>query len=269
MYPIRLFLHAWQYFTRIPLPKHWVLWLGFDTATHAASICMLPLVGCCVGLVAALAWLLGWWLLPAVPATDWVCALLALAAMLYMTGALHEDGLADMADGLGGSADRERALHIMKDSRVGSFAVLALTVSMGLKTALLAAMAQSVGSSTVLALVLAQVVSRANPLLLMATLPNVSLSGQSKSHTLAAGSSRAGLLWAAACVATALLLGWWIQPQLSWGLALSGTFLMGIWVKSISNKRIQGYTGDILGASQQLGELGFYMGLLMQFSPLA
>jgi adenosylcobinamide-GDP ribazoletransferase len=93
-----------------------------------ASAAHFPGVGWLVGAAsAAVLWALVW-ALPEVPAAGWVAALMCTVFSVMLTGAFHEDGLADTADGLGGSLDRERALNIMKDSRVGTYGALALVL---------------------------------------------------------------------------------------------------------------------------------------------
>ena len=120
---VALFLTAVQLLTRVPTPGI----AGFQPDWVARSARYYPLVGALVGAVAALV-LLGaarlW--------TGALPALLAVAGGVLLTGAFHEDGLADAADGLGGGATRERRLHIMKDSRIGSYGALALGVVLGL-----------------------------------------------------------------------------------------------------------------------------------------
>ncbi len=113
----RYFLLAVCFFTRLPVPAL----PDFQEAelNHAARY--FPLVGLLVGLMAAVTWWLASWVLP--PALAVLCS---MAATIYVTGAFHEDGLADSADGLGGGIDRARQLEIMQDSRLGSYGAIAL-----------------------------------------------------------------------------------------------------------------------------------------------
>src|SRR5690606_19624758 len=112
MQALRHFLLALQFFTRVPVTGRLAAWVGYSPAMLRASAAHFPGVGWLVGGVAAGVFLLAQAGLPPLAA-----ALLSTAATVWMTGAFHEDGLADTADGLGGSAERERALQIMKDSR--------------------------------------------------------------------------------------------------------------------------------------------------------
>ena len=113
----RYFLLAVGFFTRLPVPA--LPDFQETELNHAARY--FPLVGLLVGLMAAVTWWLASWVLP--PALAVLCS---MAATIYVTGAFHEDGLADSADGLGGGMDRARQLEIMQDSRLGSYGAIAL-----------------------------------------------------------------------------------------------------------------------------------------------
>jgi adenosylcobinamide-GDP ribazoletransferase len=228
-----------------------------------ASAAHMPAIGALVGALAAALFGLLLWALPAVPAAPWVAALASTVWSVWLTGAFHEDGLADLADGLGGSYDRERALEIMKDSRIGSFGSVALVLAFGLKAALLATLAQVDGALAVGALFGAHVSSRLAPLFLIATLPHVGDTPRSKSKPLADAISASalvtGTLWWGG--AMALLVGWRTEP--AWGAALLGTALAALWMRRLLQRRLQGFTGDGLGATQQVGEIAFYLGLAL------
>ena len=117
---IREFLLAVQFFTRIPITGALAEWVGFSPAMLRASAAHFPAVGMLVGAVAAAVYAVLLALLPDTGFAPLVAAVLSTVATVLMTGGFHEDGLADVADGLGGSYDRHRALEIMKDSRVGA-----------------------------------------------------------------------------------------------------------------------------------------------------
>ena len=123
---IRHYLLAIQFFTRIPVTGRLADWVGFSPAMLRASAAHFPGVGWLVGaLVAGFTALL----LAGLPDGGYsplVAAVWGTAFGVLITGAFHEDGLADVADGLGGTQDRERALIIMKDSRVGAFGAIAV-----------------------------------------------------------------------------------------------------------------------------------------------
>jgi adenosylcobinamide-GDP ribazoletransferase len=205
--------------------------------------------------------------LPVVDAAPWVAAVGATVAGVLFTGAFHEDGLADLADGLGGSADRARALEIMKDSRIGSFGAVALVLALLAKVALLALLAQSNAMLSVVVLFAAQVVSRTTPLLLIYPLPHVGDTPQSKSKPLADSLSLqallAGLLWCALAI-TAVV---WLYPGAPWWAALLGALAAAVWMGRLLQRRLQGFTGDGLGATQQLSEVFFYLAFALALAP--
>ena len=136
---VRHLLLAVQYFTRVPLPGRLAAWVGYSPAMMKAATAHFPGVGWLVAGVSAAVLALGWWLLGGQLAlAALVAVVLSMIASAWITGAIHEDGLADVCDGLGGSADRETALRIMKDSRLGSYAAMALVLALLLKAGLLA-----------------------------------------------------------------------------------------------------------------------------------
>jgi adenosylcobinamide-GDP ribazoletransferase len=152
---IRHYLLAIQFFTRVPVTGRVADWVGFSPAMLRASAAHFPGVGWLVGaLVGGFTWML-LQLLPATPFAPLVAAVLGTVLSVLLTGAFHEDGLADVADGLGGSLDKTRALEIMKDSRVGAFGALALVLVVLTKVALLALLGSlpSVDSDLVLSLI--------------------------------------------------------------------------------------------------------------------
>ncbi|MDF0600386.1 adenosylcobinamide-GDP ribazoletransferase [Psychromarinibacter sp. C21-152] len=221
--------------TRLPLPA-----LGGDRG--AAAAWAWPLAGLAVGLIAAVAGGMAAWLgLP-----DGVTAGLVLAASVVVTGALHEDGLADVADGLWGGAEPARRLEIMKDSRIGSYGVIALVLSLGLRWA---ALAEIVGTGGLAASVLAAaMLSRAPMAVLMAELPPARADGLSRHVGRPARATVAlGLLLALA--AALVLLG-------AYGLAVCAvTAMLALGCAAIARAKLGGQTGDVLGATQQICEI--------------
>lgn len=259
----RHWLLALQFFTRIPVTGRLAAWAGYSPAMLRASAAHMPSIGALVGLLGALPFAALLWALPGVPAAPWVAALVSTAWTVWLTGAFHEDGLADLADGLGGSYDPERALEIMKDSRIGSFGAVALVLAFGTKCALLATLAQLDPALAVAALVGAHVSSRLAPLFVIATLPHVGDTPRSKSKPLADAISPSALLTGTAwwLAGTALLV--YARPTLAWGMAMLGTALAAAWMRRLLRRRLQGFTGDGLGATQQAGEIAFYLGLAL------
>ncbi|MCM2250986.1 MAG: adenosylcobinamide-GDP ribazoletransferase [Ramlibacter sp.] len=258
---LRSLLLALQYFTRVPLPPALARWIGFDAGLQRASLAHFPGVGLLVAGVAMACYGLAYWLLPRSGYTPLAAAVLSTAATLLLTGALHEDGLADTADGLGGGHGRERALEIMKDSRIGAFGALALMVALLAKISLLALIGSVAGwTAAAAALLGAHVSSRALVLAIVATLPNVGSAATSKSLPVAGSMERAGLGvglgWCALGLAGAAhLSSAWVSLA---GLAFAAAMLL--WFRRVLARRLQGFTGDTLGAAQQLCEIAFYLG---------
>jgi adenosylcobinamide-GDP ribazoletransferase len=250
---VSLFLLALSWLTRLPVPRE----LGWTPERFAESARYYPLVGTLVGLIAALVyWLAALWL-PTLPAL-----LLSTLATLRLTGAFHEDGLADSADGLGGGGNPERVLEIMKDSRIGSYGAIALVLALFTKMALLVTLAQVSLSWVLAGLLAAHVSSRTVPLFIIRSLKHVGDSPHSKSKPLADDISLGGLLvgvlwWAGAMVVVSYAL-----PAQAWLLGSLGAVLGAAVVAWRLHRRIGGYTGDGLGASQQVAELAFYLGML-------
>ena len=163
---LRHFLLALQFFTRIPVTGRLAQWVGYSPAMLRASAAHFPAVGWVVGVIGALALAGALALWPPL-----VAAALCTVVTVLVTGAFHEDGLADLADGLGGASTRERALEIMKDSRIGAFGAIAVVLAMGLKFALLAALAAQGAFVACATLVAAHVLSRLAPLAVMRASP--------------------------------------------------------------------------------------------------
>ena len=161
---MRHLLLAVQYFTRVPLPAQLAAWVGYSPAMMKAATAHFPGVGWLVAGVSAVVLALAWWLLGGQHALAALAALVAVVlsmiASAWITGGIHEDGLADVCDDLGGSADRETALRIMKDSRLGSYAAMALVLALLLKAGLLALLLAGGLGQVVLALLVVHVLSR-------------------------------------------------------------------------------------------------------------
>jgi len=259
---LRHFFIALQFFTRIPVTGRLADWVGFSPAMLRASAAHFPGVGWVVGgLTAGVFWGL-MQVLPGQPAAPWVAAVLSTVFSVLLTGAFHEDGLADLADGLGGAMDRERALEIMKDSRIGSYGALALVLVVLSKVALLGLLAQA-GGARLAALVLfaAHVTSRLMPLLVIRTLPHVGDTPRSKSKPLAESIGTRGLMAGLLWWVPAMVLAGWLAPGSPWLPAVLGALLGLAWMWRLLHRRLQGFTGDGLGATQQVSELMFYLGL--------
>ena len=202
-----------------------------------------PVVGILIGLIGGIAFAIGDRLGLPINAM----ALLAVAVTVLMTGGLHEDGLADTMDGLGGGGHREQALAIMRDSRTGAFGVLALVFSVGLRVAALAALPDV--RIAVSALVAAHAASRG-------LLPTLMLwLDPARSDGLAAEAGRPTPPGATAAALIALLVA---LVALGIGRGILAMLLAGVAMMAmafLARRRIGGYTGDVLGAAQQVGEI--------------
>ncbi|KAA9009811.1 adenosylcobinamide-GDP ribazoletransferase [Histidinibacterium aquaticum] len=221
--------------TRLPAP-------GADHARGARAAWAWPLAGLAVGVLAGLAAEIGGWLgLP--PA---VVAGVALTAMALATGGLHQDGLSDTADGLWGGHDRARRLEIMRDSRVGSYGVLALVLVLGMQWAALSALAAE--GAIWPALIVAAMASRASMAGVMAALPHAREDGLSR----LTGRPSTATAGAAAVLAFIAALG--LTPGGAILLAVLLPLAAAL-VATAAKAKIGGQTGDVLGATQQVTEL--------------
>ncbi|MFL1407061.1 adenosylcobinamide-GDP ribazoletransferase [Marinobacter sp. M1N3S26] len=228
------------FLTRIPMLAR----IDYSQRLMNQSSLYFPLVGLLLGaLYAATFSLLEIWFSPL------VSVLLVMVLHLWLTGAFHEDGLADSIDALGGGYTVEKRLTIMKDSRIGTYGTVALVMALGLKAALLLE-----SFHILVALVMAPAVSRLTPLLLMGYLPYVTQTDQSKSKPVADGFSRRRLAVAAAFTTVlGAAASIWHSHLLLWCLlaTLGVALLWGRYLRS----QLGGYTGDALGASVVLSEL--------------
>ncbi len=230
---------ALSFSTRVPL-LHAVPLTGADVARACWA---LPIAGALVGAIGALVyWFATLVALPAMPA-----AALAVAATVLATGALHEDGLADVADGFGGGANRERKLEIMRDSRLGTYGACALILSLLLRVSALASLAEPALVAS--ALFAAHVGARAVTPPVMWFVPPAKPDGLSASAGLP---PRASVVIAAVLGATALGIGLGPGPG---AIAVLVTLLGAALVARLSIAQIGGQTGDVLGAVEQIGEI--------------
>ena len=252
---LRLFLSAIQFFTRLPVPA----WVGHEPErlNHAARY--LPLTGALVGLLCAAALLLTAMILP-LP----LAVLLSMVAGMLITGAFHEDGLSDFADGLGGGFTREQALLIMKDSSIGAYGAIALILVLLLKYQSLLALCESQGLYfACAALIASHSASRLMAASIMATQDYVRDDDTARAKPAARRLTAASLAVALATGLAAML------PLSASGAsialltaALAAAVAMRAYLAWRLQKRLGGYTGDCLGAVQQLTEVSFYLGLL-------
>lgn len=252
----RNFLLALQFFTRIHVPS----FADFKETDLNQSAKYFPLIGIVVGLLGAFVYQLSINVLP-----DAVAVLFSMAATIYFTGAFHEDGLADSADGLGGGWDKTRILLIMQDSRLGTYGGVALFFSLLVKFQLLISLPQTY---LVYGLVIAHALSRMTAVFMMSTLSYVKPDGKAK--PLATSMSIIDV--AVACLFGLLpfisLWCYFADSKAIWTLLLyiaMPTLLAWLWWRAKIKRWLDGYTGDCLGATQQITELTAYLGMLIFF----
>jgi adenosylcobinamide-GDP ribazoletransferase len=243
---LRSLAAAWIFLTRIPLPP-----LPLTEEDFAAAPAFYPLVGIAIGGIAAAAFGAG--LAFAGPV---IAALLALAATLLATGAFHEDGLADLFDGLG-AVTRERMLEVMRDSRLGTFGAAALGTALALKVT---ALAELPALLALAALPLAHGVSRLSAVLVIATSSYARAEGAAK--PVAKGITARALTIAVLTGAGALALFALHAGPGAALAAVAGAALGHLAVRRLFERRLGGYTGDCLGAVQQGSELGICLALV-------
>lgn len=243
-----------RFFSRLPLPSG----AASDVSDLPRAVALLPLAGMVIAVPAVLVLLL----FGASSLPSFVTATLAVTAMALATGFLHEDGLSDSADGLLGGTTRERRLEIMRDSRIGAFGAAALLLAFLLRIGLVAGALDRFGIAGAVFLVLAAAaVSRAGMVLFWLGLPSARSDGLSATIGQPTGHAALVALAIAAVVAIAFaagFVGFWLVVL---GFAFVGVLLIVLSI--VADSRIGGQTGDVLGAMQQLAEIGFLIGLLL------
>lgn len=245
---IALFLVAVQFLTRLPVPTLG----GFQPDWTSRSARYFPLVGALVGLVCAGVFAVASEIRPGM-----IPALLAVATGVLVTGAFHEDGLADAFDGLGGGQSPERRLEIMKDSRIGVFGALGLGLTLALKVAALAALPVWLGA---VGLVAAHAGGRAAAVIAMRMLPYAGDRDRTKVKPVADGVTRretlVALLFAVLAVAP---LG--LAAPVAAGVAIAVGGGLAILMAATAKRLIGGWVGDTLGATEQMFEVGLILAL--------
>jgi len=254
-YQLRLFFTALQFFTRLPAPR----WVGFesDWLTHATRY--FAVIGLLVAILCATVYSILVYCLPSS-----LAVLLSTAAGIYLTGALHEDGFADVCDGFGGAMQPQRVLEIMRDSRLGAFGVIGIVLLLASK--IVALVYLPVGQ-VVPALLLAHPMSRCFAAGLIWRMDYVREEGKAKplAQQMSAMEFAITALTALLPMVACMVLGWFSLAALAlaWLTGLAATVFLAV----LFQRRIGGYTGDCLGAVQQLSEVAIYLGLLAAGSP--
>ncbi len=237
-------LLAYGLLSRMPMPRT-------AASRGARAAWAYPLVGIGIGTLAALGGAVA--LALGLPAP--LAALVTLATLVATTGAMHEDGLADTADGLWGGWTRERRLEIMRDSRIGTYGVIALVLALGARGAALWLLFEAGTGVAAVAILTAAALSRATMPALMAALPHAREDGLSK-RVGAVSRATAALAIGIGALTALLLTGWGAIGAMLW--AGAAAFAVGL----VARRKIGGQTGDILGATQQLAEIAVLFSLV-------
>lgn len=227
------------FFSRIPLPNSLGNRIRHDAKLSDAAA-FFPFAGLIIALPIALVWYLSALFLP-----QTIAAGLAIGLGLLITGGLHEDGFADCADGLGATPDKTRALEIMRDSRIGTYGGLALILSIGLRWAALAALSPIAGA---LAIIICHTGARSMMTIAMRFSTYAREDGLGKQATDLPHSNFLSAM--AIALIIAIILGW------HWGIIalLFSALTAWVFLKRLEH-RLGGYTGDGLGAMEQIAEI--------------
>lgn len=244
---LNTFLAAVIFLTRLPVGRFY----QFREEEVALSTIYFPVVGSLIGLAGGLA------LLTSAVVPSFVAVLLSMLVTICLTGGLHEDGLADSADGLIGGLDRERRLEIMKDSRIGVYGALALWFSLTAKLVLVQTLLAASLVTAIRASVIAHCLGRLATVALLSALPYVRLEYSKSSHF----GNKVTFLHVAIVLVFGIILSLLLlhlQGVICWAIAIVVTFVCGLYFKD----KIGGITGDCLGAANQLVELSAYLSLI-------
>ena len=230
-----------EFFTRIPIPYDKGREATKSQNDLANAAIAFPIVGFLIGALTATIWLISSYILPALPAAG-----IAIAFGLILTGALHEDGLSDCADGLGGNVSKKRALEIMRDSRIGTYGSAALILTIGLRWTGLASLDLWAGF---IGLIIAHMIGRTAIVIPLSFSKYVRSQGLASTVSTGVDKNSFYLIITIAAL-MALALGLW-QGLVAFAFAMLAATLTMLWL----NKRIGGYTGDGLGAIEQVAEI--------------
>jgi adenosylcobinamide-GDP ribazoletransferase len=246
---LNLFYLALSFFTRLPVPNS----MEYSSELLNQSNRYFSLIGLLLGSILALCFYLFTFVFPL-----HVNILLVMVMSLLLTGAFHEDGLTDMADGIGGAFETERRLEIMKDSRIGTYGAATLILSLALKFSLLLTLAQHSTFSLISGLLVGYALSRTLAASLISALPYVSDENHSKSKPLAQSQSKQDIVILILVGVIPLML---FSISTSLIIIITLLFFRFCFVRWLIAK-VGGFTGDCLGAGQQISELLIYLVLV-------
>lgn len=246
------FLTALMFFTRIPVPAS----LPYSPELLNKALRFFPLIGALVGALGAGVLWLALLIMP-LP----LALLLSMAACVFITGAFHEDGFADFCDGYGGGTNTERILEIMKDSRLGTYGVIGLLLILATKFTTLIHLPKIHIFNL---LIVANTLSRLMPVFLVRTCPYIRHDALSKAKPIGNQVSSASLWIAILSVLPFLFL----LPPLLTVLMIVAALLVSWRFRTYIIKRSGGYSGDGLGALQQLTETTLYLIAVIYFTQI-
>ncbi len=257
MKQLKIFLIGIQFFTRIPIDGALARWVGFEPDWISRATRFFPLIGLLVAVLMS-----GCFWLAVQFTTHGVALALTLAFGVLLTGAFHEDGFADFCDGFGGGQTPERIIAIMRDSRVGAYGAIGVALLMLIKYA---ALWGKPFWSIVLALCFAHVASRAAAVVIMSSLPYVEATiGNKTAEQVKPVAQHLNITDKLLPALTLLAVGVFCVLQgvssKSLTLACALSLVAIAWMHSTLKKRLGGYTGDTLGATQQICEIGCLVG---------
>lgn len=262
---LALVLSALRFYSRLPIPV-----FAFEAAPHAApdftkAPAAVAAAGASLGILAGIVL----YVASAIGLPPLLAALLAIATLVLITGALHEDGLADTADGLGGGRTIERRLEIMRDSRIGSYGATAIILAMAIRATALATLIERIDPiGAALAIIAVAATSRVAGLLPLWLLPPARPDGAAASmQPPTTASMTVGMLASLAITLAAL---WFpgilvVASAVSVAAALAAAYA----ITRIAEAQIGGHTGDIAGAAQQLAEAAMLLTLVAASAAIA
>jgi len=242
----KIFLTALMFYTRFPIK----IINGWNEEMLNKSTRYFTFIGLLVGGVGALIF---WCAVQVFPVS--VAVILSIVATIFFTGAFHEDGFADFCDGFGGGLSPSKILDIMKDSRIGTYGSVGLILLLGVK---FLALSNLSASQIPLILIAGHAASRIFPVLLIYSSDYVRIDLKSKIKPIGHADSIFSLLFAIAIGAAPVFF-------ISWKVALVTLAVLSVLFfvfQKYINRKLGGYTGDVLGALQQLSEVFFYLAVL-------
>ncbi|WP_462247898.1 adenosylcobinamide-GDP ribazoletransferase [Ekhidna sp.] len=252
---LKIFFTAIMFYTRIPCPS----WVDHNPVYINKSVRYFPLIGWIIGALSGAGFLLGNWLVGPIFAS-----LLFMVTSVWLTGAFHEDGFADVCDGFGGGWTKEQILTIMKDSRVGTYAVVGLVLLILVKLSLLLEIPKNhQGLLLILILINGHTLSRMIAASVIFTLDYVREDELSKAKPVAKSYSKTNfiLVFLFGLIPT-ILIGY-LSNQWLWIFIPAPLFFVKMILARFFKMKIGGYTGDCLGATQQVVEVAYYLTIVV------